>query len=52
MRSERSRGSQANALKNIVEIIGNDWSKVEDRGNVRRGGKKMSKKVRGIKRRR
>jgi len=27
---QRVRGNQANTLKNIVQITGSDWSKVED----------------------
>ncbi|KYN31621.1 hypothetical protein ALC56_14119, partial [Trachymyrmex septentrionalis] len=40
---KRPSRSQENALKNIVKITGSDWSKIEDRGYVRRGGndKKM-----------
>ena len=45
---KRPNGSQTNALKNI-KITGSDWSKIEGRGNVRRGGKKVNKRVRGIK---
>ena len=49
---KRPSGSQMNALKNIVKIIENDWSKIEGRENVRREEKRVSKRVRGIRRKR
>jgi len=45
-KNQRPNGSQANALKNIAEITGSDWSK--GRRNVRRGEKKVKKRVNGI----
>jgi len=41
-----------NALKNIIELIRIDWSKIEGLGNMRRGGKKRSKRDKGIGKRR
>lgn len=55
MRPERSRGLEEvrkYVLKNIIKIIRCDWGKVEGFGNVRREGKKVAKRIRGIRRRR